>query len=177
MVRRQQELLVGYCAKRGLGRITAAKDGQREILWELRRSISPSLARMGITKINEDVSVPLGRLGEAVGWIHGLAVDYGLRCYIFGHCGDGNLHVNIMTDRRNKGEMERAEKFVARLFEGVAGMGGTLSGEHGIGMTKGSFLDIVYSSEEMRIQRRLERAMDGSGMLNPGKYFGSQKRE
>jgi glycolate oxidase len=128
---------------------------------------------MGITKINEDVSVPLGRLGDAVGWIHRLAGRFGLNCYVFGHCGDGNLHVNIMTDRRDRGEMGRAEEFVVELFRGVAEMGGTLSGEHGIGMTKSSFLDIVYTPAEMQIQRRLARVMDGQAILNPGKYFDS----
>jgi glycolate oxidase len=133
--------------------------------------VSPSLARKGITKVNEDVSLPLGRLGEAVSWIHDMASDLELDCYIFGHCGDGNLHVNIMTDRRRKEEMERAMVFVERLFRHVAGMGGTLSGEHGIGMTKKEFLGMVYSPAELEIQYRIMKAMDPDNVFNPGKYF------
>jgi glycolate oxidase len=164
-------LLSSFCAEKGLDMLTARDDEEREILWELRRSVSPSLARKGITKVNEDVSLPLGRLGEAVSWIHDMASDLELDCYVFGHCGDGNLHVNIMTDRRRKEEMERAMVFVERLFRHVAGMGGTLSGEHGIGMTKKEFLGMVYSPAELEIQYRIMRAMDPDNIFNPGKYF------
>ena len=151
--------------------LTARDDEEREILWELRRSVSPSLARKGITKVNEDVSLPLGRLGEAVSWIHGLASELDLDCYIFGHCGDGNLHVNIMTDRRRREEMERAMVFVERLFRYVAEMGGTLSGEHGIGMTKKEFLGLVFTPAELELQYGIMKAMDPENIFNPGKYF------
>ncbi len=167
----QYGLLSSFCDNRGLGMLTARDDGEREILWELRRSVSPSLARMGITKINEDVSLPLGGLGEAVSWIHGLATELELDCYIFGHCGDGNLHVNIMTDRRRRAEMERAMVFVERLFTRVAEMGGTLSGEHGIGMAKKDFLGLIFSPAEIELQQRIMKAIDPENIFNPGKYF------
>ncbi len=170
-VDRQYGLLSSFCGENGFDMLTARDDEEREILWELRRSVSPSLARKGITKVNEDVSLPLGRLGEAVSWIHDMASDLELDCYIFGHCGDGNLHVNIMTDRRRTEEMERAMVFVERLFSHVAGMGGTLSGEHGIGITKKEFLGMVYSPAELEIQYRVMRAMDPDNIFNPGKYF------
>jgi len=170
-VDKQYALLSGFCGDRGLAMITARDDTEREILWELRRSISPSLARKGITKVNEDVSLPLGRLGEAVTWIHSLASSLGLDCYIFGHCGDGNLHVNIMTDRRRKEEMDKAMVFVEQLFAHVADMDGTLSGEHGIGMTKKEFLPMIFSPAEMAVQQGIKRAMDPQGIFNPGKYF------
>jgi glycolate oxidase len=76
-----------------------------------------------------------------------------------------------MTDRRRTEEMRRIEEFVGRLFEHVAALGGTLSGEHGIGLTKAPYLDMIFSPEELRLQRDLKRAMDPAGMLNPGKYF------
>lgn len=170
-VETQFGLLSSFCEMHGLDMLTARDEEEREILWELRRSVSPSLARKGITKINEDVSLPLGRLGEAVSWIHDLASGLELDCYIFGHCGDGNLHVNIMTDRRRREEMERAMAFVERLFSHVTGMGGTLSGEHGIGMTKKEFLGLVYSPAELDIQQRIMKAMDPENIFNPGKYF------
>ena len=170
-VETQYSLLSSFCQRRSLEMLTARDEKEREILWELRRSVSPSLARKGITKVNEDVSLPLGRLGEAVSWIHDMASELELDCYIFGHCGDGNLHVNIMTDRRRTAEMERAMIFVKRLFTLVAGMGGTLSGEHGIGITKKDFLGMVYSAAELDLQYRIMRAMDPDNIFNPGKYF------
>jgi glycolate oxidase len=166
-------LLSSFCEGRGLKMMTARDEEEREILWELRRSVSPSLARKGITKINEDVSLPLGKLGVAVSWIHALASELELDCYIFGHCGDGNLHVNIMTDRRRTGEIARAMVFVEKLFGHVAEMGGTLSGEHGIGLTKKDFLGMVFGPAEIGIQRGIMRAMDPENIFNPGKYFDS----
>ena len=133
--------------------LTARDDEEREILWELRRSVSPSLARKGITKVNEDVSLPLGRLGEAVSWIHDVASELELDCYIFGHCGDGNLHVNIMTDRRRAAEMEKAMIFVERLFSHVTGMGGThvvlRTVEAGTARSGGVQLDRLTGSAEL----------------------------
>lgn len=153
-------------------RIRAASSGwEREFLWEIRRAVSPSLARRGITKVNEDVSLPLGRLEEAVSFIHRLAAELELDCYLFGHCGDGNLHVNIMTDRRRKEEMRRVEVFVERLFEYVIRRGGALSGEHGIGMTKSRYLGTRFAAAEMDLQRSVKRAIDDAGIINPGKYF------
>ncbi len=172
----QFDLLSAFCEKRGLTMLTARDEEEREILWELRRSVSPSLARKGITKVNEDVSLPLGRMGEAVSWIHAQAAELEIDCYVFGHCGDGNLHVNIMTDRRRTAEMERAMVFVRRLFSHVAGMGGTLSGEHGIGVTKKEFLGMVYSQAELDIQYGIMRAMDPDNIFNPGKYFDREEQ-
>jgi glycolate oxidase subunit GlcD len=167
----QFTLLGGFCAKRNLDLLAARDERERETLWELRRSISPSLARRGITKVNEDISLPLGRMEETVAFIQSSTRELSLDCYVFGHCGDGNLHVNIMTDRRRSEEMRRIEEFVERLFERVAALGGTLSGEHGIGLTKAPYLGMIFSPEELRLQRDLKRAMDPAGVLNPGKYF------
>ncbi|MBD3180523.1 MAG: FAD-binding protein [Candidatus Latescibacteria bacterium] len=167
----QKGIIDGFCDLKGMKLVSAEKENRREHLWELRRSISPSLARRGITKINEDIALPLGRLSEAVGLIHRMAAERWLDCYIFGHCGDGNLHVNVMTDRRKKEEMARTADFVDALFRYVAGAGGTLSGEHGIGVTKRDYLDLVFSEEELELQEGIKKAMDGESRLNPGKYF------
>lgn len=167
----QQGLLEGFCRDRGLDLVTARDEFEAEALWELRRSISPSLARRGVTKVNEDVSLPLGRLEEAVAVIHELAVALDLEPYVFGHCGDGNLHVNIMTDRRRREEMRRVERFVDELFRRVVDLGGTLSGEHGIGATKAPWLPALFPPEAIRLQRDLGRAVDPRGLFNPGKYF------
>ena len=167
----QRGLLESFCRARRLECFAARDAARREMLWELRRAVSPSLARRGITKVNEDVSLPLGRLAEAVDWIHAAALELDLDCYVFGHCGDGNLHVNIMTDRRRSEEMRRAEGFVERLFEYVARAGGTLSGEHGIGITKRDYLGMIFSPAEIELQGRLRQALDPAGVFSPGAYF------
>ncbi|MFO7915218.1 MAG: FAD-linked oxidase C-terminal domain-containing protein [Candidatus Krumholzibacteriales bacterium] len=167
----QKDIINSFCSGRGLRLVTAESGRNRELLWELRRSISPSLARRGITKVNEDIALPLGKLSEAAGVIHRMAAERELDCYIFGHCGDGNLHINIMTDRRRKEEMRRVEDFVKSLFSYVVEAGGTLSGEHGIGITKRKYLGMAFSAEELKIQEDIKRVMDSSSRLNPGKYF------
>jgi len=164
-------LLGRLCEDAGVGMRRARSEREREFMWEVRRAVSPSLARRGVTKVNEDVSLPLGRLEEAVSFIHLLAADLSLDCYIFGHCGDGNLHVNIMTDRRIAEEMERVDRFVELLFARAVELGGTLSGEHGIGMTKSRYLGYRFSPEEMDLQRRIKSAIDPEGLINTGKYF------
>jgi glycolate oxidase len=170
-------LLARLCREADVRMRSARSGEEREFMWEMRRAISPSLARRGVTKVNEDVSLPLGRLGEAVSFIHRLAEELSLDCYIFGHCGDGNLHVNIMTDRRRTAEMKRVELFVDRLFRRVVELGGTLSGEHGIGMTKSRFLGYRFSPAEMELQRRVKSAIDPNGLINPGKYFSGGSEE
>lgn len=159
-------------ARRAAAAVRPARDeAEREYLWKLRRSVSPSLARRGVTKVNEDVSLPLGRLAEAARAVHELAGELDLDCYLFGHAGDGNLHVNIMTDRRRAEEMERVHRFVERLFALVVSLGGALSGEHGIGLTKSPYLGMIFSEAELALARGIKRAMDPGMILNPGKYF------
>jgi glycolate oxidase len=170
-VDRQQALLAVRASKSGVVIRAARSSAERDLLWKVRRSVSPSLARRGVTKVNEDVSLPVGRLEEAVRFTHEIAHDLDLDCYLFGHAGDGNMHVNIMTDRRRTEEMLRVEEFVRRLFVRVVELGGTLSGEHGIGLTKSPYLGLVFSPGELALERAIKRAMDPRGILNPGKYF------
>ncbi|MDD4856747.1 MAG: FAD-linked oxidase C-terminal domain-containing protein [Candidatus Krumholzibacteria bacterium] len=167
-----QEALLGQMARAfGVVLRAARSAAERELLWKLRRSVSPSLARRGLTKVNEDVSLPLGALEEASRFVHALAGELDLDCYLFAHAGDGNMHVNIMTDRRRAEEMARVETFVERLFERVIGLGGTLSGEHGIGLTKSHYLSMVFTAAELELARGIKKAMDPRLILNPGKYF------
>lgn len=170
-VEEHMRLLEHLCGEAGVGIHRARSEREREFMWDVRRAVSPSLARRGVTKVNEDVSLPLGRLEEAVSFTHGLAGELSLDCYIFGHCGDGNLHVNIMTDRRRREEMERVEIFVERLFTRAVALGGTLSGEHGIGLTKSRYLQYRFSPPEIGLHERVRRAIDPTGLVNPGKYF------
>jgi glycolate oxidase len=167
----QESMLEDRARRAGIIVRPARSARERELLWKVRRSVSPSLARRGPTKVNEDVSLPLGALEDGVRFTHALAGELGLDCYVFGHAGDGNLHVNIMTDRRRAGEMTRVGVFVERLFGRVIELGGTLSGEHGIGLTKSPYLSMVFTPGELDLARRIKGAMDPRGILNPGKYF------
>jgi glycolate oxidase len=170
-VEAQRSLLEEHAGKAGIVVRPARNEAERELLWKVRRSVSPSLARRGATKVNEDVSLPLGALEEGVRFVHELAAGLELDCYIFGHAGDGNMHVNIMTDRRRREEMARVAIFVEKLFARVVDLGGTLSGEHGIGLTKSPYLGMVFTPEELDLARGIKRAMDPRGIMNPGKYF------
>lgn len=167
----QDALLAALARKAGVIMRGARNGAERDLLWKLRRSVSPSLARRGVTKVNEDVSLPLGVLEEAARFTHELAHELVLDCYIFGHAGDGNMHVNIMTDRRRVEEMARVESFVERLFARVIALGGTLSGEHGIGLTKSPYLRMIFTPSELAFARGIKKGMDPRGILNPGKYF------
>jgi glycolate oxidase len=167
----QRSLLDARARKAGILLRPARSERERELLWKVRRSVSPSLARRGPTKVNEDVSLPLGALEDGVRFVHGLAGDLDLDCYVYGHAGDGNLHVNIMTDRRRREEMARVDVFVDKLFGRVVELGGTLSGEHGIGITKSRYLRMIFSPAELELARSIKGAMDPRGILNPGKYF------
>jgi glycolate oxidase len=150
---------------------SACTEAERERLWILRRSVSPALARVAPTKINEDVCVPRSRLPELVRAIERLAANYGLNIYTFGHIGDGNLHVNIMTDVRDGEEMERVEWCAEALFEVTLSLGGTISGEHGIGVAKSRYLPREVGAVGMRLMKEVKKAFDPAGILNPGKII------
>lgn len=167
----EQNELLKMASKEGVVIRNARNQKERDFLWKLRRSVSPSLARRGVTKVNEDVTLPLGKMQEAARIVRNLASKLNLDCYVFGHAGDGNLHVNIMTDRRRTEEMARVKTFVELLFESVISLGGSLSGEHGIGITKSPYLRMSFSDTELSFFRDIKLAMDPQVFLNPGKYF------
>jgi glycolate oxidase len=149
----------------------AQTEEERESLWVLRRSVSPALARVAPTKINEDVCVPRSRLPELMRAVEGLAQKHRLRIYTFGHIGDGNLHVNLMTDVRDREEVKRVEECADSLFEITLAMGGTISGEHGIGISKAKYLPLEVGTTGMRIMSGVKRAFDPEAVLNPGKII------
>ncbi|MFZ1947705.1 MAG: FAD-linked oxidase C-terminal domain-containing protein [bacterium] len=150
----------------------AASDRERENLWRMRRSVSPSLARIAPWKINEDVCVPRSRLPLLVDGVARLAAKYGLKVPTFGHAGDGNLHVNVMFDRRSSNQVARAGALADELFEVTLGLEGTISGEHGIGLTKMKHLRGQLGDDLFRVEQRIKRAFDPGSLLNPGKVMG-----
>lgn len=158
-------------AVRPLQRRRAESAAEQEELWETRRAISPAIARLKPRKINEDIVVPAGRIPETVEFIDALGAELGLAIVLFGHFGDGNIHTNLMVDPADAGEMRRVDVALDRIFRRVVESGGTISGEHGIGLSKKPFMGYQFGPVELELLRRVKRAFDPDNLLNPGKIF------
>jgi glycolate oxidase len=164
--------LRAICEGRGAREIKVARSEQEATeLWRARKAISPALFRLGQDKINEDIVVPRSRIPEMVEWIDELRKSTGLTVVTFGHAGDGNIHFNIMLDKRDKEARNKAEAAVEELFRHTLALGGTISGEHGVGITKAPYLDMELGSQEVALMKRIKAAFDPKGILNPGKIF------
>jgi glycolate oxidase len=144
---------------------------EQEVLWQTRRNISPAIALLKPKKINEDIVVPAGLIPQMVDYIDGLAAELELCIVLFGHFGDGNIHTNLMVDPADAGEMERAGTALDRIFRRVVELGGTISGEHGIGLSKKPFMHYQFSPVELELFRRVKKVFDPDNLLNPGKIF------
>jgi glycolate oxidase len=142
-----------------------------DTLWEVRRSISASLLKIAPTKVNEDICVPASQLPAMIKKIKDISTKHQVSINNFGHAGDGNLHVTFMCDSRNTEQMERVEKAVDELFEQTLKLGGTLSGEHGIGVTKLKYLEWEVGKEGIRMMKKIKSAFDPDNIVNPGKIF------
>jgi len=151
--------------------VRAADERQRQELWRVRRELSLSLKQIAPLKLNHDVVVPKGRIPELFALAQRMREQYQLRIPLFGHAGDGNIHVNIMVDPADAGALERARQAERVLFEGVVRLEGSISGEHGIGFAKAPFLGIELSEDEIALMQRIKQAFDPNGILNPGKIF------
>lgn len=140
-------------------------------LWEARRRVSPALAQRRPHKLGEDISVPRSRIVEMVQAVRSIADRHDLLIPLFGHAGDGNLHPNILCDRRDKEEMQRVRFAAREIFEAALALGGTLSGEHGIGLLKKQFMEAALGPEAIDLMHRIKSAFDPLGIMNPGKIF------
>jgi len=160
----------------------ARKNGAREVrvaqdeaegakLATARRNAFSALARVAPTTILEDATVPRSELAKMIRFVAAVAKKYNLKVGTFGHMGDGNLHPTFLTDERNKEEMHRVEEAFKEIFDEAIRLGGTITGEHGVGLAKKSFLPKFAGDAQMRVMRELRRALDPNGILNPGKMF------
>ena len=172
VTRREVERMAEICKGHGASETrVAATAEEREIFWRARRSISGAMGRLRPSKLGEDIAVPRSAVPEMVRRVGAIAEQSGLQIAVFGHAGDGNLHPNILFDRRIPGELERVEQAAAAIFRAALDLGGTLSGEHGIGTLKREFLEDDLGPLAVSIMADIKRVLDPKGILNPLKMF------
>lgn len=171
-VSREIEVVAEICRTSGAGNVSVAKDEiERSNLWKARRSVSPALARKAPNKLGEDITVPRGAIPEAVRRLKDVSTKFGLPIVIFGHAGDGNLHPNILFDKRNPEQWAKVEKIVAEEFNIALELGGTLSGEHGVGTLKRPYIERALGSTSIELQKQIKRVFDPFNIMNPGKVL------
>ncbi|MCL1630676.1 FAD-binding protein [Sporolactobacillus sp. CPB3-1] len=155
----------------------AASDEEAEKLATARRSALSALARLKPTTILEDATVPRSKIAPMVRAIADIAMKYQVRMSTFGHAGDGNLHPTCLTDARDHEEMGRVEEAFAEIFEKAIELGGTLTGEHGVGATKAPYLEWKLGKAGVDVMREIKQSIDPSGIMNPGKVFAKETQE
>jgi D-lactate dehydrogenase len=144
---------------------------QANQLWAIRKSLSPALREIAPNKLNEDVVVPVGNIPALLQGLNELSERYGIPIVNFGHAGNGNIHVNLLYDTRNAEQAERAKPCLSEVFRLVLELGGTLSGEHGIGTEKKDYIELEIDQVSLSWMKKLKSLFDPNNILNPGKVF------
>lgn len=144
---------------------------ESEAIWQIRRSVSASLRKVNPDKYNEDICVPRSKVPEMIRKVDVIAAKYDIPIVNFGHAGDGNIHVNIMIDKKIPGETEKAEKAIEEVFKGALELGGTMSGEHGVGIAKAPYIPLEITPVAAEYMKAIKRSLDPNNILNPGKIF------
>jgi FAD/FMN-containing dehydrogenase len=142
-----------------------------EEVWKIRREFSYSLRDTGLTKLNQDIVVPRGRLEDLFRFVAKLQERHGLPIAAFGHAGDGNIHVNVMVDFKEPQAARRSDAALDELFRQVLAWDGAITGEHGIGLAKKAWWPLATSKELRELHRAVKNALDPLGILNPGKFL------
>jgi glycolate oxidase len=152
--------------------VLVAKDQiEAQKLWNARKALSPILYKIATNKINEDIVVPIDKIPDLVQVTQKLQKTYGLKVVSFGHAGDGNIHCNIMYNKADEGQSKRAEKAVDELFNETLNLGGTITGEHGVGITKIKYMALEIGATQIELMKGIKRVFDPQNILNPGKIF------
>ena len=163
----QLETLEASFKENGATEFRIAKDDdEAKELWYARKNASQSITIFGNKKLNEDISVPRSMLPKALKAIYELGAKYDFKVPCFGHAGDGNIHVNVMIDIS---QLDEGHKCIEEIFQMVVDMGGTLSGEHGIGTSKAPFMGIAFNDAELQLFKDIKKSFDPNNILNPGK--------
>jgi glycolate oxidase len=173
MVEEDADKVAAICEQRGALSVRVAGDAaERDKVWEARRRALSALAKTKPTLVLEDATVPRSKIPDMVRAIQEISRTYDLSIGTFGHAGDGNLHPTILTDKRDTAEWARVERAIEAIFDKALAMGGTLSGEHGIGTAKSGFMEKETSPATIVYSRRIKAALDPNNILNPGKIIG-----
>lgn len=166
----QLEIIEKIFKKNACSSFKIAKDSnEASDLWFARRNVSQSINIYGSKKLNEDITVPRASLPALLAKIEEISKKYNVIVPCFGHTGDGNVHTNVMIDGSNENELKKGYEAITEIFKATIEFGGTLSGEHGIGLSKAPFMKLAFSDEEMGLFRIIEKAFDPNNILNPGK--------
>ncbi|WP_281951434.1 glycolate oxidase subunit GlcD [Nitrosophilus kaiyonis] len=166
----QIKLLEKFFKENGCREFKIAKDEKEAAdIWFARRNASQSITIYGSKKINEDITVPRSMLPKYLEEVEKISKKYGVKIPCFGHTGDGNVHTNVMVDGNDPKQVEIGHKAIEDIFKMTIEIGGTLSGEHGIGLSKAPFMKLAFSQEEMNLFRAIKKAFDPNNILNPGK--------
>ncbi len=161
-----------FCTAQGaLGVMVATDAPEAAALWQARKSLSPVLYKIAPHKINEDIVVPISRIPDMVEAIHKIQAQCGLTVVAFGHAGDGNIHCNIMYNKSDPDQNRRAHAAVDELFDITLKLGGTITGEHGVGITKMKYLPREIGARELALMKGIKQVFDPLNILNPGKIF------
>ncbi|MBV9132639.1 MAG: FAD-binding protein [Chloroflexi bacterium] len=172
VARADVDRMAEVCRALGAAEVTVATtNAERDQLWRARRSVSAALGRLRPNKLGEDIVVPKSAIPEMIASVRQIASRYELPIPVFGHAGDGNLHPNILFDLRDPDEVRRVECAARDIFRAAIRLGGTLSGEHGIGTLKREFLAEAQGALAVDLSRAIKRVFDPDGLLNPGKVF------
>lgn len=178
VVEKQARIIARICEENGASEVKVAKDDlEAEQLWIARRAVSAAVLQLNPTKISEDATVPRTQIPEMIRRLKQIGKKYDLPMTVYGHAGDGNLHPNIVTNLRDSEAMERVEKAIEEIFKVTIELGGTLTGEHGIGIMKAPFMKLQFTPEEMHYFKEIKKAFDPHNILNPGKIFGGEESE
>ncbi|MEE9590970.1 MAG: FAD-linked oxidase C-terminal domain-containing protein [Thermodesulfobacteriota bacterium] len=169
---RQSAVVRDICMEHNAVNVRVAS-GKREIkdLWRIRRSISPSLIKLKPYKLNEDVVVPRSKIPDLIAGVRDIAGKKNIIIATFGHAGDGNIHINIMVDNNNHDELRRGKEAVEEVFRLTIGLGGTISGEHGVGTVKAPYIGMELKPPVIDVMKKIKQTLDPNGILNPGKIF------
>lgn len=171
-LKEEVQKVVEVCKTIGARNIVVPKSKEeKDEIWRARKIISPAIVRIKPTKISEDATIPRSKIPEMCARLEEIKKKYNVHLVVFGHAGDGNLHPNIICDKSDREEMKRVEQAVAEIFSAAIELGGTLSGEHGIGTMKSPFMEMELGKAGVDMMRRIKEAWDPNNIMNPGKIF------